>query len=88
MAKIPQADVKLEFNDPPIREEIKKATVQLKVGKSTEADGISAEVYQLLDKLQNLFTNSWEKGTLPADLTDALIDSLYYNKGANSGYSN
>ena len=32
-AKIPQVDVKLELDDPPIREEIRKATMQLKVGK-------------------------------------------------------
>ena len=39
-AKIPQVDVKLELDDPPIREEIKKATMQLKVGKSPGIDGI------------------------------------------------
>ena len=31
LAKIPQADVKLELDDPPTREEIKKARMQLKV---------------------------------------------------------
>ena len=65
-AKIPQADVKLELGDPPTCEEIRKATMQLKVGKSPGTDGIPAEVYQhggeaVLDKLQNLFTNCWEK---------------------------
>ena len=44
LAKIPQADVKLGLEDPPIHEEIKKATMQLKVGKSPCIDGISAEV--------------------------------------------
>ena len=29
---IPQVDVKLELDDPPAREEIKKATIQLKAG--------------------------------------------------------
>ncbi|WP_419606700.1 hypothetical protein, partial [Thiolapillus sp.] len=62
LAKIPQVDVKLELDDPPTREEIKKATMQLKVGKSPGIDGIPAEVYQhggeaVLDKLQDLFTN-------------------------------
>ena len=56
-------DVKLELNDPPTREETKKATMQLKVGKSPRIVGIPAEVYQhggeaVLDKLQDLFTNS------------------------------
>ena len=54
--KIPQVDVKLEVDDPLTREEIKKATMQLKVGKSPGIDGIPAEVYQhggeaVLDKL-------------------------------------
>ena len=46
LAKIPQVDVKLELDDPLICEEIKKAAMQLKVGKSPGIDGIPAEVYQ------------------------------------------
>ena len=30
----------------------------------------------MLDKLQDLFTNCWEKGTLPQDLRDAVIVSV------------
>ena len=83
LAKIPQVDVKLEQDDPPTHEEIKKATMQLKVGKSPGTDGIPAEVYQHRGEavLQDLFTNCWEKGTLPKDLRDAVIVSLYRNKG-------
>ena len=56
--------------------------MQLKVGKSPGIDGIPAEVYQhrgeaVLDKLQDLFTNCWEKGTQPQVLRDAVIFSLY-----------
>ena len=70
LVKIPQVDVKLELDDPPTCEEIRKAIMQLKVGKSPGIDGISAEVYQhggeaVLNKLQDLFTSCWEKGTLP-----------------------
>ena len=77
LAKIPQVDVKLELDDPPTREENKKATMQLKVSKSPDIDGIPAEVCQyggdaVLDKLQNLFFNCWEKRTLPEDLRDAI----------------
>ena len=55
-------DVNLELDDPPTREEIRKATMQLKVGKSPGIDDIPAEAYQhggeaVLDKLQDLFTN-------------------------------
>ena len=46
LAKIPQVDVKLELDDLPTCEEIRKATVQLKVGNSPGIDGIPAEVYQ------------------------------------------
>ena len=93
LARIPQVDVKVELDDPPTREEIKKATMQLKVGKSPGIDGIPEEVYQhggevVLDKLQGLFTNSWKKGTLPQDLRDAVIVSLYKNKGEKSDCSN
>ena len=82
MAKIPQVGVKLELDDPPTLKEIKNATMQLKVGKSSGTDGIPAEVYQhggeaVLDKLQDLFTSCLETGTLPQDLIDAVIVSLY-----------
>ena len=67
--------------------------MQLKVGKSPGTDGIPAEVYQhggeaVLDKLQDLFTNCWEKGTLSQDLRDAVIVFLYKNKGEKSDCSN
>ena len=62
LAKTPHVDVKLELDDPPTREEIKKATTPLKVGKSCSTDGIPAEVYRcrgeaVLDRLQGLFIN-------------------------------
>ena len=46
LANIPQVDVKLQLDNPPTHEESKKATMQLKVGKSPSTDGIPAEVYQ------------------------------------------
>ena len=42
----------------------------------------------MLDKLQDLFANCWEKGTLPQDLGDAVFVSLYKNKGEKSDCSN
>ena len=42
----------------------------------------------MLDELQDLFTNCWEKGTLMQDLRDAVIISLYKNKGEKSDCSN
>ena len=89
LARIPQVDMKLELDGPPTHEEIKKATMQLKLGKSSGIDGIQAEVYKhgreaVLDKLQDLFTNCWEKGTLLQDHRDAVIVPLYKNKGEKS----
>ena len=76
LAKIPQVDVELDY--PPTCEEIRKTTMQLKVGKSPGIEGNLAEVYQhggetVLNKLQDLFTNCWEKGTLPQDLRVAVM---------------
>ena len=45
-AKITRVDLKLELDDPPTREEIRKATMQLKVGKTPVIDGIPTEVCQ------------------------------------------
>ena len=92
-AKIPHVDVKLELDDPPTRGEVKKATMQLKVGKSPGIDGIPAEVYKcggeaVLDKLQILFSNCWEKGTALQDIRDAIIVYLYKNKGNKPECSN
>ena len=41
----------------------------------------------MLSKLQDLFTNCWEKGLLPQDLRDAVIVSPYKNKGEKSDCS-
>ena len=41
----------------------------------------------MLVKLQDLFTNCWEKGTLPQDLRNAVIVSLCKNKGEKSDKS-
>ena len=42
----------------------------------------------MLNKLQDLFTNFLEKGTLPQDLRDAVIVSLYKIKGEKPDCSN
>ena len=74
-AKTSQVDVKLELDDSPTREEIKKATMQLKVVKSPGIDGIPVEVYQhwgeaMLDKLFSLMSTSCPALRPPSDMTD------------------
>ena len=68
-------DVKPELDDPLTREEIRKATMQLKVGKSPGTEGIPAEVYQhggeaMLDKLFSLMSTSCPALRPPSDMTD------------------
>ena len=42
----------------------------------------------MVSRLQDLFTSCWEQGILPQDLKDAVIISLYKNKGDKSDCSN
>ena len=42
----------------------------------------------MFDKLQDLFTKCWEKGTLPQDLRNAVILSLFKTKEERSDCSN
>ena len=88
LAKITQVDMKLELDDPSTLEEIRTATMQLKGGKSLGIDDIPEEIYQhggeaVLDKLHDLFTSSWGKGTLPQDLREAVNVFPYNKKGEN-----
>ena len=50
LARIPKEDVKLELDDPPTREEIKKVTMQLKVDKSPGIDGIQQKSISTREK--------------------------------------
>ena len=49
---------------------------------------ISMGLEAVLNKLQDLFANCWEKGTLTQDPWDAVTVSLYKNKGEKSDCSN
>ena len=79
LAKISQADVKQELDDPPSREEIKKATMQLKVGKSQAL----MEFQQQCSTSFRICSLTVGRKGLPQDLRDAVIVSLYKNNGEN-----
>ena len=84
--RIPQQTVKPELDDPPNLAETIKAIKQLKSGKAAGGDGIPAEIWKhgghtLHSKLHEFFVCCWEKGMLPQDLRDAVIITLYKNKG-------
>ena len=82
-----------ELDEPPSFDEIQRAVRKTNSHKAPGIDGLPAEVYkyggdQLLEKLTSLFTLCWSKGEVPGDLRDAVIVSLYKNKGEKSDCSN
>ena len=91
--RIPQQPVKAELDNPPSFEETTKAIKQIKCGKAAGVDGIPPEAWKhggpaLHCKLHELFLCCWEQGKLPQDLRDAVIITLYKNKGEKSNCDN
>ena len=91
--RIPQQPVKAELDNPPSFEETTKAIKQIKCGKAAGVDGIPPEAWKhggpaLHCKLHEIFLCCWEQGKLPQDLRDAVIITLYKNKGENSNCDN
>ena len=83
----------MELDDLPTVDEITKLIEQLKSGKAAGVDGIPPEIWKhgglmLHTKLHELFICCWEQGKLPQDLCDAVIITLYKNKGEKSDCSN
>lgn len=75
-----------ELDEPPTIEELSKAVDKLPSGKATGKDGIPAEIIKsgkssLLVPLHKLLTQCWNKGSVPQDLKDANIITLFKNKG-------
>ena len=93
LESIQQLPVKWELDVPPSLDEVRSAVKKLKVHKAPGIDGLPAEVYKyggdlLLEKLTSLFNLCWSTGDVPGDLRDAVIVSLYKNKGEKSDCSN
>ncbi|KAI8499112.1 hypothetical protein Bbelb_228760 [Branchiostoma belcheri] len=91
--RIPQHEVRTELDNTPTQEEVEAAISKLKCHKAPGVDGVPAEVYKLggaslLERLTGLFATCWERGVVPQDLRDAIIVSLYKNKGEKSDCSN
>ncbi|KAL0156964.1 hypothetical protein M9458_048210 [Cirrhinus mrigala] len=91
--QIPHLPVKVKLDEPPTIAETLKAIQQLKSGKAAGIDGIPPEIWKyggpaLHSKLHDLFVCCWEQGTLPKDFCDAVIVTLYKNKGEKSDCSN
>ncbi len=79
-----------ELDALPTVDELNKAIDSLARGKSPGSDGIPPEVIKagqksvLLDRLHELLLQCWEEGTVPQDMRDANIITLYKNKGDRS----
>ena len=83
-----------ELDDPPIIEELSKAIDSLASGKAPGNDGIPPEVIKAgketspLEQLHELLLQCWEEGSVPQDMRDANIITLYKNKGDRSDCNN
>ena len=83
-----------ELDANPTIEELEKALDSLASGKAPGKDGIPPEVLKtskessLLHHLHDLLLLCWEEGSVPQDMRDAKIVTLYKNKGERSDCNN
>ena len=90
---IPQQPVKKDLDEILSMEELTKAIEQLKCGKAAGADVIPPELWRdggtaLHSKFHELLVCCWEQGKLPGDLRDAIVITLYKNKGVKTNCAN
>ena len=90
---VPQLPPIEALDERPTLEELTVAIDQLKSRKAAGVDGIMPEIWkhwgpELHVKLHDLLVCCWEQGKLPQDLRDAVIITLYKNKGEKSDCSN
>ena len=91
--RVPQLPPIQELDEPPTLKELTEAIDQLKSRKAAGVAGIPLEIWKhggaaLHVKLYDLLVCCWEQGKLPQDLCDAVIITLYKNKGEKSDCSN
>ena len=83
-----------ELDTPPTIEELNKAIDSLSSDKAPGNDGIPPEIIKagkdssLINRLHELLIDCWEEGTVPQDMRDAKIVTLYKNKGDRSDCNN
>ncbi|XP_076442831.1 uncharacterized protein LOC143281507 [Babylonia areolata] len=81
-----------EIDIPPSEEELSKAIDSLTCGKAPGKDGIPPEVIKagektaLLHHLHQLLLQCWEEGTVPKEMRDANIITLYKNRDDCNNY--
>ena len=83
-----------ELDAPPTIEELSKAIESLSTDKAPGNDGIPPEIIKagkdssLIQRLHELLLDCWEEGSVPQDMRDAKIVTLYKNKGDRSDCNN
>ena len=82
-----------ELDNEPTIEDLSKAIDSLSCGKAPGCDSIPPEVIKcakpaLLQHLHQLLCLCWNEGTVPQEMRDATIVTLYKNKGDRSDCNN
>ena len=90
---LPRLPTMHELDAEPTIEELGKALDLLSSGKAPGNDGIPAEVLKcskasLLPILHGLLIKCWREGSVPQDMRDANIHTLYKNKGDKGDCNN
>ena len=91
--QIPKRPLLEELDTPPDLQEIKKAIAQTSSGKASGKDNIPAEIYKVagpkaLESFHDIISQIWKEEQMPDDFRDALIVSLYKNKGSKADCGN
>ncbi|XP_063531447.1 uncharacterized protein LOC134742328 [Cydia strobilella] len=80
-----------ELDNPPTGEEFFEALQSLKLGKSTGLDNLPAELVKIgcvSSPLYTLLLRCWDEGTIPQDMRDADVITLYKGKGDRGDCNN
>ena len=91
--EIPPLPIMTELDKEPTEDELSRAIDYLRSGKATGNDNIPAELLKenknlLLPHLYHLLIQCWTQETIPHDMRDANIVTLYKNKGDKGDCNN
>ena len=83
--------VMLELNTELTAQELSKAIENFTLGRAPGNDGISLDLIKyckILSPLHRLLLQCWHAGSVPQDMRDSKITTLYKNKGERSDCNN
>ena len=93
LESVSQLPILVELDDVPSMTDLSKAIDKLTSGKAPGNDGIPPDLIKcckscLLPALHDLLTQCWSEGSVPQDMRDAKIVTLYKNKGSRCDCNN